>query len=341
MIITRTTFRMSFFGGGTDFFEFYNKYGGSVISTTFDKYCYISTRHLPRFFDYSNHFTYSKIELPNSLDEIEHPLIRNTMMFMDMHEIRLSYDADLPARSGLGTSSSFAVGMINSFHVLKGEHASKKELADEAIHVERVLCNEAGGIQDQIAASFGGFNRINFNSDGYYVNPIIMSPARKQELNRNLLLFFTGISRYSFQIQISMKEKIKDKEKDLKEMLLLVDEAESILTSQKSLDEFGKLLDYTWKLKRGISSNVSTESIDSLYKKAISAGALGGKILGAGGGGFLLFYVQPEKRNSVLAELQNLIHIPFQFETEGTKVIYYEHESWDQNQLMLKNSGEK
>ena len=308
MIITRTPFRMSFFGGGTDFFEFYNKYGGSVISTTFDKYCYISTRHLPRFFDYSNH---------------------------------LSYDADLPARSGLGTSSSFAVGMINSFHVLKGEHASKKELADEAIHVERVLCNEAGGIQDQIAASFGGFNRINFNSDGYYVNPIIMSPARKQELNRNLLLFFTGISRYSFQIQISMKEKIKDKEKDLKEMLLLVDEAESILTSQKSLDEFGKLLDYTWKLKRGISSNVSTESIDSLYKKAISAGALGGKILGAGGGGFLLFYVQPEKRNSVLAELQNLIHIPFQFETEGTKVIYYEHESWDQNQLMLKNSGEK
>lgn len=331
MIITRTPFRMSFFGGGTDFSEFYNKYGGSVISTTFDKYCYISTRHLPRFFEYTDHFTYSKIETTTSLDDIKHPLIRNAMKYMDMHEIRLSYDADLPARSGLGTSSSFAVGMINSFHVLKGEHASKRQLADEAIYIERILCNEAGGIQDQIAASFGGFNRINFNSEGYSVNPIIMPPSRKRELNDHLMLFFTGIARFSFQIQDSMKKALDSKTKDLTEMLNLVDEAENILTSHQSLNEFGTLLDYTWKLKRGISNSISNDSIDSLYKKAIDAGALGGKLLGAGGGGFLLLYVEPDKRASVLSALQSLIHIPFSFETEGTKIIYYEHESWDQD----------
>lgn len=330
MVITKTPFRMSFFGGGTDFKTFYEKYGGSVISTTFDKYCYISTRHLPRFFEYSNQFVYSKIESIIDWDNIEHPLIRNTMKYMNMHEIRLSYDADLPAKSGLGTSSAFAVGMINAFHTLKGEYASKKQLANEAIFVERELCGEAGGIQDQIAAAYGGFNRISFGPDGYSVTPLVISPKRKQELNNNLLLFFTGISRLSFNIQQSTQKSLVNKTIDLLEMLKLVDEAEQILTSQTNLNEFGKLLDYTWKLKRSISNKVSTCTIDSLYKRAIEAGALGGKLLGAGGGGFFLFYVEADKQNKVIQSLPNLLHIPFNFEKDGARVIHYEHESWDQ-----------
>ena len=201
MIITQTPFRMSFFGGGTDMPEFFKKYGGSVLSTTFDKYCYVTVRHLPRFFDWKTHLTYSKMEYVNNYDEIQHPAIRNAMEMLDMHEIRLTYEADLPARSGLGTSSSFAVGMINAFYALKGQYAGKKQLADEAIHLERDLCQEAGGWQDQIAASFGGLNRIDFNADGYEVNPIIITPERKIALNNNLMMFFTGFTRFSSDVQ--------------------------------------------------------------------------------------------------------------------------------------------
>lgn len=189
MVITKTPFRMSFFGGGTDMKEFYEEYGGSVLSTTFDKYCYVTVRHLPKFFDYSSEFVYSRIERVTDIDEIQHPLIRNCMKYQKMHHIRLAYDADLPARTGLGTSSSFAVGMLNAFHALKGEMADKKKLANEAIYAERILCNEAGGIQDQIAASFGGLNRIDMDEDGYHVIPIVISRDRKQELNDSLMLF--------------------------------------------------------------------------------------------------------------------------------------------------------
>ena len=242
MIITKTPFRMSFFGGGTDFPEFYQKNGGSVISTTFDKYCYVTVRHLPRFFEYKTHLTYSRMEYVNSYEEIEHPAIREAMKYLDMHEIRLTYESDLPARSGLGTSSSFAVGMLNSFYALKGKYADKRKLADDAIYLERVLCDEAGGVQDQIAASFGGFNRINFNSNGYTVNPIIISPERKRKLNQNLMLFFTGFSRFSADIQISTQKALKSKEEQLLEMLDLVDKAEQVLTSDSDLDEFGRML---------------------------------------------------------------------------------------------------
>ena len=198
MIITQTPFRMSFFGGGTDMESFFIKHGGAVLSTTFDKYCYVNVRHLPRFFDYSTELSYSRTERVTSIEDIEHPAIRNAMKMLDMHEIRLTYEADLPARSGLGTSSSFAVGMLNAFYALKGKYADKKKLADEAIYLERVLCEEAGGWQDQIAASFGGFNRINFNTDGTYdVLPVIISPERKKNLNDNLMMFFTGFTRFS------------------------------------------------------------------------------------------------------------------------------------------------
>ena len=329
MIITQTPFRMSFFGGGTDFPDFYKEHGGAVISTTFDKYCYVNVRHLPRFFDYSTEISYAKIERVTEIDRIEHPAIREAMKYLDMHELRLTYEADLPARSGLGTSSSFAVGMLNAFYALKGKYADKKKLADDAIYLERVLCGESGGVQDQIAASYGGLNRINFNADGYEVNPVIISPERKTQLNRNLMLYFTGFSRFSSDIQKTTQKALADKEKQLLEMLELVDEAEKILTSKTELAEFGRLLDYTWKLKRGISTGISTDSIDRLYEKGIEAGALGGKLLGAGGGGFLLFYVEEDKQEAVHKAMEELLYVPFEFENSGTRVIHYTPELYE------------
>lgn len=329
MIITQTPFRMSFFGGGTDFPGFYREHGGAVLSTTFDKYCYVNVRHLPRFFDYTTELSYAKTERVTDVESIEHPAIREAMKMLDMHEIRLTYEADLPARSGLGTSSSFAVGMLNAFYALKGKYADKRKLADDAIYLERVLCKESGGIQDQIAASFGGFNKISFNADGYTVSPVIISPERKLRLNDNLMLFFTGFSRFSSDIQVEAEKSLKSKEAQLLEMLQLVDEAEQVLTSKTDLTEFGKLLDYTWKLKRGITSKVSTDSIDAIYDKAIKAGATGGKLLGAGGGGFLLFYVEADKQKNVHETLEDLLYVPFEFETAGTQVIHYTPESYE------------
>ena len=329
MIITRTPFRMSFFGGGTDFPDFYKQHGGSVISTTFDKYCYLTVRHLPRFFEYTSQIVYSRTESVKNVDDIEHPAVREAMKYLDMHELRISYDADLPARSGLGTSSSFAVGLLNAFYALKGKYADKRKLADDAIYLERELCKESGGVQDQIAASFGGLNRIVFNADGYEVEPIIISPERKEALNDNLMLFFTGFSRFSSDIQKGTESVIKDKSKELLEMLSLVDTAQGILTSkEKDLNEFGRLLDYTWMLKRGIESKISTNEIDVLYKQAMDAGAVGGKLLGAGGGGFLLFYVEKDKQEHVKKAMNKLLHVPFEFESGGTKVIYYDPESF-------------
>jgi D-glycero-alpha-D-manno-heptose-7-phosphate kinase len=329
MIITKTPFRMSFFGGGTDIEDFFKENGGAVLSTTFDKYCYVNVRHLPRFFHYSTELSYSKIERVTNVNEIQHPAIRNAMKMLDMHEIRLTYEADLPARSGLGTSSSFAVGMLNAFYALKGKYASKKKLADDAIYLERVLCDEAGGWQDQIAASFGGLNRIDFNADGYEVSPIIISPERKKQLNDNLMMFFTGFTRFSSDVQKANKEGGDHKRNRLKEMLTLVDAAEDILTDKaKDLDEFGKLLDHTWKLKRGTGAAITTDNIDALYKRGIEAGALGGKLLGAGGGGFLLFYVQPEYQNAVKEAMKDLMYIPFRFEDGGTRVIHYSPETY-------------
>lgn len=327
MIITKTPFRMSFFGGGTDMPEFFMEHGGAVISTTFDKYCYVNVRHLPRFFDYKTELAYSKMERVTNVNDIIHPAIREAMKYLDMHELRLTYEADLPARSGLGTSSSFAVGMLSAFYALKGKYADKKKLADEAIYLERTLCNEAGGWQDQIAASFGGLNRINFNADGYTVDPIIISPERKQQFNDNLMLFFTGFTHFSAEVQSANSKTDKTKEK--LEMLSLVDEAQAVLTDKtQNLDEFGRLLDITWKLKRQTGDKISTDSIDMLYERGIKAGALGGKLLGAGGGGFLLFYVNPDKQEMVKKQMEELMYVPFVFENSGTRVIHYTPETY-------------
>ena len=330
MIITRTPFRMSFFGGGTDMEEYFKEHGGAVLSATFDKYCYVTVRHLPRFFEHTSEFSYSEIERVMSIEDIRHPAIRNAMKMLDMREIHLAYDADLPARSGLGTSSSFAVGMLNAFYALKGKYADREKLAKEAIYLERELCGEAGGWQDQIAAAYGGMNRIDFGPNGFEVKPVIISPERKQELNGNLMLFFSGFTRMSSEVQKGNNITAKSKRAQLKEMQVLVSEAEHILTDKTSdLDDFGRLLDHTWQLKRTTGDKVSTGEIDELYTKATTAGALGGKLLGAGGGGFLLFYVRPEDRMAVKKAMKGLLYVPFEFEDKGTQVIYYAPESYE------------
>lgn len=329
MIITKTPFRMSFFGGGTDIPEYFYEHKGAVLSTTFDKYCYVNVRHLPRFFEYKTHLTYSKMEYINEIDEIKHPAIRNAMKMLDMHEIRLIYEADLPARSGLGTSSSFAVGMLNAFYALKGKYANKKKLADEAIYLERELCKEAGGWQDQIAASFGGLNRIDFSGDEYDIRPIVISPERKRKLENNLMLFFTGFTRFSSEIQMENQVVAKSKTEYLSEMYDLVDEAEQILVNKtKDIDNFGRLLDKTWKLKKQTGSKISTSSIDRLYEIGIKEGALGGKLLGAGGGGFLVFYVPEEYQTRVKDAMKDLVYVPFRFEEGGTRIIHYTPEEY-------------
>ena len=330
MIITKTPFRMSFFGGGTDVEEYFKNNNGSVISTTIDKYCYVNVRHLPPFFDYRTELAYSKMERVKDVNEIEHPAIKNAMKMLDMHDIRLTYEADLPARSGLGTSSSFAVGMLSAFYALKGKYVDKNRLANEAIYLERNLCEEAGGWQDQIAAAFGGLNRINFNKNGFEVLPIIISPERKKQLNENLFMFFTGFTRFSSDIQKSNFNMDK-KEKQLQEMYKLVDRAEKILTDKNiNLDDFGELLDYTWQLKKKTGSAVTTREIDKIYERGIKAGALGGKLLGAGGGGFFVFYVPKDKHEKIIKEFKDLLYIPFKFENGGTRVIYYTPENYEQ-----------
>lgn len=324
MIITKTPFRMSFFGGGTDIPMFFNEYDGAVISTTFDKYCYVNVRHLPPFMPYYSELVYSKIERVNSIDDIVHPLIRECMRLHDIHEIRLTYEGDLPARTGLGTSSTFAVGMLNAFCALKGKMMSKRLLAQEAIHVERDILQENGGWQDQVAAAFGGLNRIDFKDNEFKVSPIIIHPDRKNQLNDSLLLFYTGVTRFSSEVQKDTFAKPEDKKAQLKEMLSLVDDAQAILEDKNAdLNDFGRMLDHTWRLKRGTGSKVSNGSIDALYERGIKAGALGGKLLGAGGGGFLLFYAEPDRKQAVINALDELMHVPFRFENEGTSIVHY------------------
>lgn len=322
MFTTRTPFRMSFLGGGTDFPAYFNEYGGCVLSATFNKYSYVTVRELPALFDYKNQFTYSKIERFNSPDELKHPLVREAMKYIDIDRIQIAYDADLPARSGIGSSSSFAVGLLNELHLLKGEKLSKMELAKEAIYLERVLCNEAGGVQDQLAVAFGGLNKITFDADGYKIFPVDISYKKKKQFNENLLLVFTGFSHFSGEVAVTQQNNIPYKISELNEMKALVAEGEKILVSGSDLDDFGKLLDYTWQLKRTLSDKISTSEIDELYSSARKAGALGGKILGAGSGGFMLLYVTPDKRENVSKIFDSSRIIPFEFEDEGTKLIY-------------------
>lgn len=321
MLITRTPFRMSFFGGGTDYKEYYEEYGGSVISAAFDKYCYLTIRELPPFFEHKSQLKYSKIENFNSVDEVEHPLVREALRYMGIENIQISYDADLPARSGIASSSSFAVSLLQGLYALKGKYPDKMTLAKEAIYLERELCAEAGGVQDQIAVAFGGLNRLDFTSEGFFVTPLDIPKDRMDKLKDNLLLLFTGFTHFSGVVAKEQQKNIPSKLSVLHEMKTLVNEGEKILRSG-DIDDFGRLLDFTWKYKKTLSNQITTDEIDSVYEKALSSGALGGKLLGAGGGGFMLLYVTPESRERVLAEFDIFKTVPFSFDTEGTKIIY-------------------
>ncbi len=313
---------MSFFGGGTDFSEYFNAYGGSALSATFDKYCFVTVRDYPPFFDHKNQLTYSKIERFDSPDELSHPLVREALKYLHENRIQISYDADLPARTGIGSSSSFAVGLLNSIHTLRGKYFNKKQLAEEAIYLERILCKEHGGIQDQIAASYGGINRIDFNKDGFSVTPLDISEMRLNELNSKLMLFFSGQSRFSTEIAKEQSKNLPKNTETLHKMKALVYEAESILCSSRSLNEFGELLDYSWQMKTTLANNITNDEIDELYSIAKKNGALGGKLLGAGGGGFVLLYVPEKNQDKVRTALDNYMYVPFSFETQGSQILY-------------------
>jgi D-glycero-alpha-D-manno-heptose-7-phosphate kinase len=330
MIITSTPLRISFFGGGTDYPVWYREHGGSVLSTTIDKSCYITCRRLPPFFEYHSRISYSKVENVACNSAIEHPSVRACLQYTGMEEgIEVHHVADLPARTGLGTSSAFTVGMLNALYALKNQMRDKQSLASEAIHVEQDLLGEAVGAQDQVSAAFGGLNRINFSRDGSIeVNRIFMQQQRAKELEQHLMLFFTGFSRIASEIAQEQLKMTPHKQQELTAMLDLVDEAESILTAtNRPITEFGRLLHRGWQFKRSLTSKISNANIDEIYDAGLSAGAVGGKLLGAGGGGFMLFFVPPENRDNVRVRLKKLLCVPFSFSNRGSHVVVYEPEA--------------
>jgi D-glycero-alpha-D-manno-heptose-7-phosphate kinase len=326
MIISRTPFRISFFGGGTDYPPWFKQHGGAVLSTSFDKYCYITCRELPPFFEHKYRVAYSKVENAKDIGDIEHPAVRAVFSEMGMTQgLEVHADADLPARSGLGSSSSFVVGMLNSLSALQGKRVTKEWLTQEAIRIEQEVLRENVGSQDQAAAAHGGFNVIHFQQDGgLRVEPLVLPAARKQELNEHLMLFFTGFSRFSSDIAKAQVANMEKKAESLHRMRAMVDEGISILCDGRDIRDFGDLLHCGWVQKRGLSDQVSNGSIDALYDKARQAGAIGGKLLGAGGGGFMLLFVAPEQQPAVRLALADLIYVPFKFENSGSHVIYYQ-----------------
>ena len=335
MIITRTPYRISFFGGGTDYYAWYEQHGGDVLSTSINHYNYISCRYLPPFnADYRNRIVWKILEYPETVDEIQHNAIRAALKLYDVVQgVELSNQCDLPARSGLGSSSSFCAGLIKAIYALKGEMISKYALARETIRLEREILKENGGIQDQIAAVYGGLNHIHINTNGSFsVDPIILSDERRAAFNGKLLLFFTGISRTSSEIAETQVKSTKDKTDQLRRMQAMVAEASRILTDESAdLDDFGRMLHETWMLKRSLTDKISNGLIDDVYKAAVNNGALGGKILGAGGGGFILFYVPDERRRAVKKALRNLIHVPFKFDDQGCQIVMYAPKDYPQS----------
>ena len=328
MIISRTPFRISFFGGGTDYPIWYEDHGGHVISATINKYCFITARYLPPFFKYKYRIRYYEHEETKKLDDIKHPSVRECAKYLNIDKgIEIVHNADLPAQSGLGSSSTFTVGLLNTLHALQNYMPTKRELALEAIHVEQNLIGESVGSQDQTAAAFGGLNKISFNgTNNIDIEPIIISNERLSALQDNLMLFFTGFVRNASEVAKTQIEVTPQKEKELNTMMGICGEGLKRLTdSKQSLEEFGKLLDEQWKIKRSLTDQISNKDIDAIYAAGIGAGALGGKLLGAGGGGFMLFYVPKDKQNAVKEVLKSKLFVPFRFEFTGSKIIYYSH----------------
>ena len=327
MIISRTPFRISFFGGGTDYPAWFQENGGAVLATTIDKYCYISVRVLPPFFAHRYRLVYSMVENVLEIEEIQHPAVKAVLAWHGVDRgLEIHHDGDLPARSGLGSSSSFTVGLINALQALDGRLVTKEALARDAIHIEQCVIREPVGSQDQISAAFGGFNRIDFLQNGTFdIQPIILPAERQHELESHLMLFFSGVSRYSADVARTKIDNLKSRAAELTTMRQMVDGALAILSSSStSLSDFGTLLHEAWRLKRSLSDRVSTSDLDGIYDAARAAGAIGGKVLGAGGGGFLVFFVPPDKQPCVKAALKQLIHVPFKFETAGSRIVLYQ-----------------
>ena len=331
MIISRTPYRLSFFGGSTDYPTWYKENPGAVLATSIDKYCYIFCRWLPPFFEHKHRIVYSQTELPNDIQEIRHPAVRETLRFLDIADggIEIYHAGDLPARTGMGTSSAFTVGLLNALYTLRESRMNKLALALEAIFIEQNLIRENVGSQDQTTAAFGGFNKIDFaiNKDSPKLHDIKVTPIKSKrikELEKCLMLFFTGFSRTADKIAKEQIDRVNDNKPALNEMYSMVGQGVDILTSNSNLNDFGKLLGESWKLKKSLSPNVSTEYIDYLYANAISAGVIGGKLCGAGGGGFLLLFVEPDKQAKVKERLSSLLRVPFCFENKGSHILFNE-----------------
>lgn len=326
MIITRTPFRMSYFGGGTDYPAWFREHGGAVLATTIDKYCYITCRYLPPFFEHKSRVLYSKVENVKSNDLIEHPAVRGVLSYMGIKEgVEIHHDGDLPARTGLGSSSAFVVGLINALSALKNTMPTKMELAKAAIHIEQEVLRENVGCQDQVITAFGGLQRIDFDQSGdIHVTPIVISPERLAELQAHTLLYFTGFSRIASEIVKEQLQRLPEKTSELLRMREMVDESIGLLLGKGSLDGFGLLLNESWGLKRSLSSKISSPAIDEIYEAAKSAGALGGKLIGAGGGGFMMLFAPPEAHPRIREKLKKFLHIPFRFDNEGSHIIYYQ-----------------
>lgn len=327
MIISRTPFRISLFGGGSDYPAWYREHGGSVLGFAINKYCYISVRELPPFFTHKHRIVYSAIEMINTVDEIDHPSVRGVLReLVDDKGLEIHHDGDLPARSGLGSSSSFTVGLINALYALDGRMISKRQLAREAIRIEQDVIKEHVGSQDQVWAAYGGINRINFaTDDSISVTPMPINKNRREELRENLMFWFTGVSRIAETIAAKQISNLKNREDSIHKMTEMVDEGVSILGNEnRPLSELGVLLDESWQLKRDLAEGVTNPEIDAAYQAARDAGALGGKVLGAGGGGFMLFYVEPDRRQAVKESLKNMLHVSFDFDMSGSKIVVFE-----------------
>jgi D-glycero-alpha-D-manno-heptose-7-phosphate kinase len=338
VIISRTPFRISFFGGGTDYPAWYENNSGAVLGTTIDKYCYITCRCLPPFFEHKHRIVYSLIENVQDVEEIRHPSVRETLKFMKVNQgIEVHHDGDLPARSGMGSSSSFTVGFLNALYALKGHMPSKTQLAKEAIHIEQSILKENVGSQDQVFAAYGGLKRINFSHEnGFEVQPVIIPPERLELFQKHLMLVFTGFSRTASNVAAEQIKKTSDNTQELTQMCEMVDEAINILNSERDIGEFGKLLYESWQLKRSLSSKITTPVIDFMIEKALEVGATGGKLLGAGGGGFILLFVKPELQPTVRKNLAGLLEVPFRFENQGSQILLVEPDMYsDKSRLEM------
>jgi D-glycero-alpha-D-manno-heptose-7-phosphate kinase len=337
MIITRTPYRISFFGGGTDYHTWYQTHGGSVLSTTINHYCYLTCRHLPPFFPEKSRVVWSKIEQVQDHADIQHPAVRAILDYMNIEGgVEIHHTGDLPARAGLGSSSAFTVGLLNAVNALQGRMSNKRELACEAVHVEREILRENVGVQDQIATAYGGFNKITILQNGdFRVEPVILPAGRSEALQSHMLLFFTGISRSASAIAADqMQSQARgDKKPELNALRELVDEAVGVITAGNDLLEFGRLLHETWQIKRSLSPSIAPDFVDDIYARARAAGAIGGKLLGAGGGGFMLFFVHPDNHVAVLQALEDLLWVPFEFETSGSGVVYFDHTAYSRTAL--------